>query len=59
MHLEIGYNLARQTSYMEDHYQWIVTKTYIVRAITKKRLARNRLVSCMDYYMERHNLKFN
>ena len=59
MRLGIGYDLAKQTSYMGDHYQWVVTKTCVVRAIAKKRLAHNGLVSCLDYYMERHSLKFN
>ncbi|WP_328291111.1 group II intron maturase-specific domain-containing protein [Longicatena caecimuris] len=30
---------ARQTSYMGDHYQWVVTKTCVVRAISKEKLA--------------------
>lgn len=59
MRLGINYDLAKQTSYMGDHYQWVVTKTCVVRAISKKRLAQNGLVSCLDYYLERHNLKFN
>lgn len=59
MRLGINYDLAKQTSYMGNHYQWIVTKTCIVRAISKKRLIQNGLVSCLDYYLERHNLKFN
>lgn len=55
--LGIGKDLARQTSYMGDHYQWVVTKTCVVRAISKERLKRAGLVSCYDYYMERHTLK--
>lgn len=55
--LGIGKDLARQTSYMGDHYQWIVTKTCVVRAITKEKLKQAGLVSCYDYYMERHALK--
>lgn len=57
--LGINYGLAKQTSYMGNHYQWIVTKTCVVRAISKKRLVQNGLVSCLDYYLERHKLKFN
>lgn len=55
--LSIGKDLARQTSYMGDHYQWIVTKTCVVRAISKEKLKQAGLVSCYDYYMERHALK--
>ena len=55
--LGIGKDLARQTSYMGDHYQWIVTKTCVVRAISKEKLKQAGLVSCYEYYMERHALK--
>lgn len=55
--LGIEKNLARRTSYMGDHYQWIVTKTCVVRAISKEKLSQAGLVSCYDYYMERHALK--
>lgn len=55
--LGIGKELAKQTSYMGDHYQWVVTKTCIARAISKEKLSQAGLVSCYDYYMERHALK--
>lgn len=55
--LGINKDRARQTSYMGDHYQWVVTKTCVVRAISKERLTQKGLVSCLDYYMDRHNLK--
>ena len=55
--LGIGKDLAKQTTYMGDHYQWIVTKTCVVRAISKEKLAQAGLISCHDYYMERHALK--
>ena len=55
--LGIGKGLAKQTSYMGDHYQWIVTKTCVARAISKEKLSQAGLVSCYDYYMERHALK--
>ena len=55
--LGIGKALAKQTSYMGDHYQWVVTKTCVVRAISKEKLSQAGLVSCYDYYMERHALK--
>lgn len=56
--LGIGKDLARQTAYMGDHYQWVVTKTCVVRAISKEKLSQAGLVSCLDYYEERHALKF-
>lgn len=55
--LGIGKDLAKQTSYMGDHYQWIVTKTCVVRAISKEKLKQAGLISCYDYYEERHALK--
>lgn len=57
--LGIGHDLARLTSYCGDRYQWVVTKTCVVRAISKKSLSRKGLVSCLDYYMFRHTLKTN
>ena len=55
--LGIGKDPAKQTSNIGDHYQWIVTKTCVVRAISKEKLSQAGLVSCYDYYMERHALK--
>lgn len=51
--------LARKTSLCGDRYQWMVTKTVIVRAISKGVLTRRGLVSCLDYYTIRHSLKTN
>ncbi|MDE6607903.1 MAG: group II intron reverse transcriptase/maturase [Lachnospiraceae bacterium] len=55
--LGVGKDVARLTSYYGDRYQWIVTKTCVVRAISKEKLSQAGLVSCYDYYMERHALK--
>ena len=55
--LGIGKDLARQTSYMGNHYQWVVTKTCVVRAISKRKLTQKGLVSCLDYYTKQHTLK--
>ena len=55
--LGIGKDLARLTAYCGDRYQWIVTKTCVVRAISKEKLSQAGLVSCYDYYTERHALK--
>lgn len=55
--LGIGKDEARQTAYMGDHYQWVVTKTCVVRAISKEKLSRKGLISCLDYYEKQHTLK--
>ena len=57
--LGISKDQARQTSYMGYHYQWIVTKTCVVRAISKEKLAQAGLVTGCDYYLTRRQLKFN
>lgn len=51
--------LAKQTSVCGNRYQWMVTKTCIVGAISKEVLMRKGLVSCLDYYLIRHTLKTN
>ena len=55
--LGVSKDLARQTSNMGDHYMWIATKTCVVRAISKEKLTKKGLVSCLDYYLVRHALK--
>ena len=55
--LGIGKDLARLTAYCGDRYYWVVTKTCVGRAISKEVLARAGLISCLDYYNERHVLK--
>ncbi len=56
----IDKNLARQTSYCGDRYQWVVTKTCVVRAISKEKLTKKGLISCLDYYLNRkHILELN
>ena len=55
--LGVDKDLARVTAYCGDRYQWVVTKTCVVRAISKEVLAKAGLVSCLDYYNERHALK--
>lgn len=57
--LGVNKDLARLTSYCGDRYQWIVTKTCVVRAISKEKLEKKGLVSCYDYYMKRHALKLS
>lgn len=57
--LGINKALARRTAYMGDHYQWVVTKTCVVRAISKEKLAHAGLVHCLDYYIKQNTLKFN
>lgn len=53
--LGINKGLARLTSYYGNRYQWIVTKTCVVRAISKEKLSKRGLVSCLDYYTERRH----
>ena len=55
--LGIGKDLARNTACCKDRYYRVATKTCVVRAISKEVLARAGLVSCLDYYKERHALK--
>ena len=55
--LGVNKDLARLTSYCGDRYQWVVTKTVVVRAISKEVLAKAGLISCLDYCNERHALK--
>ena len=52
-------DLARQTAFMGNHYMWIATKTCVVRAISKEKLTKKGLVSCLDYYLKRHALKIS
>ena len=55
--LGIGKDLARLTAYCGDRYYWVATNTCVARAISKGVLARAGLISCLDYYNERHALK--
>lgn len=50
--LGVGKDLARCTAYCGNRYQWIVTKTCVVRAISKEILTRRGLVSILDYYLK-------
>ena len=36
---------------------WVATKSVVVRTISKEVLAKAGLISCLDYYNERHTLK--
>ena len=56
--LGVNIDLARQTSYCGDRYYWVVTKTVVVRAISKEKLALAGLVSPLDYYLKQHTLKY-
>ena len=55
--LGVEKGLARKTAYCGVRYQWIVTITCVVRDISKEKLSQAAVVSCYDYYMERHALK--
>lgn len=55
--LGVDKDLARLTAYCGDRYYWVATKTCVVRAISKDVFAKAGLISCLDYYNERHALK--
>ena len=55
--LGVDKDLARLTAYCGDRYYFVATKTCVSRVISKEVLAKAGLVSCFDYYLERHALK--
>lgn len=57
--LGIGKDLARLTSYCGDRYYFVATKTCVSRAISKDILTRRGLISPLDYYEHRRNVRFN
>lgn len=57
--LGINKDLARLTSYCGDRYYFVATKTCVTRAISKDILIQRGLVSPLDYYEHRHNVRFN
>lgn len=48
---------AKRTSQWGDHYQFAATRSCLRQAVSKEVLAKAGLVSCLDYYNERHALK--
>ena len=55
--LGIGKDEARRTAYWGDRYQQVALRSCLSRAVSKEVLVRAGLVSCTDYYNERHALK--
>lgn len=51
--------IADKVSGWGDHYQLVAQKSVLKRAISKPVLSKRGLVSCLDYYLERHALKVN
>ena len=49
--------IADKVSGWGDHYQLVAQKSVLKRAISKPVLIKRGLVSCLDYYLERHALK--
>ena len=49
--------IADRVSGWGDHYQLVAQKSVLKRAISKPVLEKRGLVSCLDYYLERHALK--
>ena len=48
---------ARKIAYWGDRYQMVALKSCLKRALSKKALSKKGLISCLDYYNERHALK--
>ncbi len=57
--LGISKDLARLTSYCGDRYYFVATKTCVSRAISKGVLTQRGLISPLDYYEHRRNVRFN
>lgn len=57
--LGIGKDLARLTAYCGDRYYWVATKTCVRYALSKDIFKKAGLVSCLDYYNQRHALKLH
>ncbi len=57
--LGISKDLARLTSYCGNRYYFVVTKTCVVRAISKEALTKRGLISPLDYYIKRRSLRFS
>ena len=57
--LGVEKNFARLTAYCGNRYYWVCQKTCVARAISKEKLTKRGLVSPLDYYLERHALKFS
>ena len=49
--------IADKVSGWGDHYQLVAQKSVLKRAISKQILIKRGLVSCLDYYLERNDLK--
>lgn len=49
--LRVIKNLARLTSYCGNRYYFVVTKTCIVKAISKEILTKRELINPLDYYI--------
>lgn len=48
---------ALRTAFLGDRYQYVALKSVLTRAITQEMLEKAKLISCLDYYNERHALK--
>ncbi len=57
--LGINKDLAKLTSYCGDRYYFVATKTCVTKAISKDTLTQRGLVSPLDYYLHRRNVRFN
>ena len=48
---------ANRIAYWGNHYQAVALKSCVTKVISKEILAKAGLISCLDYYNERHALK--
>ena len=51
--------LADKISQWGNHYYFVAVQSSFSRYVSKAILAKRGLLSCLDYYNERHSLKFN
>ena len=49
--------IADKVSGWGDHYQFIALKSVLKQAVSKPVLAGQGLVSCLDYYLDKHEVK--
>ena len=54
--LGVDEGTAKRISYWGDRYMGVATKSCLNKAISKEILKKRNLISCLDYYLERHDL---
>jgi RNA-directed DNA polymerase len=46
---------SKRTAYWGDRYMYVATKSCLVKAVSKEILKKRNMISCLDYYLERHD----